>query len=213
MGQFLEAVSESLSAGGGRGESAWRVLTLRGIDALGGSVIESSPIESTVQRVLEILRPLIMPSKSAGFEEDLVRIVKKSATLWEAARKDEAKIVVVKQPDPSDQEKWQAEDMRGFGEAPIPPGEKINTTGVEPLCLFPNILQITSRGEAMVLHQGSALFPTSHVWIQGTLEKEEHEEELAKAVLDARSKVNARRSSFPAGPNNPTGGGFPLTQT
>lgn len=213
VGQFLEAVSESLAARGGQSESAWRVLTLRGIDALGGSIIESSPVESTVQRVLETLRPLTVPSESAGFEEDLVGIVKMSVTLWEAARKDEAKFVVVKQPDPSDQEKWQAQDMYGLEEASMPSDEKIDTAGIEPLCLFPNILQITPRGEPVVLHQGSALFPTSQVWIRGTLEKKEHEEALVKAVSDARSKVNARRTSFPIVPNSPAGGKFPLTQT
>ena len=213
VGQFLEGVSESLAARGGRSESAWRVLTLRGIDALGGSIIESSPVESTVQRVLETLRPLTMPSESAGFEEDLVGIVKMSVTLWEAARKDEAKFVVVKQPDPSDQEKWQAQDMCGLEEASMPPDENIDTTGIEPLCLFPNILQITPRGEPVVLHQGSALFPTSQVWIQGILEKKEHKEALVKAVSDARSEVNARRTSFPTGPNSPAEGEFPLTQT
>ena len=81
MNQFLEVVSELLAARGGRSESAWRVLTLRGIKALGGSITESSPVESTVQRVLEILRPLTVLSESAGFKEDLVGIVKKLVTL------------------------------------------------------------------------------------------------------------------------------------
>lgn len=154
-----------------------------------------------------------MPSESAGFKEDLVGIVKMSVTLWEAARKDEAKFVVVKQPDPSDQEKWQAQDMCGLKEASMPPDKNIDTTGIEPLCLFPNILQITPRGEPVVLHQGSALFPTSQVWIQGMLEKKEYKEALVKVVSDTRSKVNARRTSFPTGPNSPAEGEFPLTQT
>ncbi len=77
----MEAVSESLAARGGQSESAWRVLTLRGIDALGGSIIESSPAESTVQRVLETLRPLTVPSESTGFKEGLVGIIKMSVAL------------------------------------------------------------------------------------------------------------------------------------
>jgi len=60
----------------------------------------------------------------------------------------------------------------------------------------------------VVLHQGSALFADSRVWVQGMLEKKEHEQKLAKAVMNARSKVNARRTSFPTGPNSPTGGKF-----
>ena len=117
-----------------------------------------------------------------------------------------------KRPDPSDKENWQAEDIRGFVGASMPPGEKIDTTGITPLCLFPIILQITLGGKTVVVHQGSALFPTSHVWIQAVLEKKEHEEEVAKAVSDARSKVNARRILCPTGPNSPVVGKFSLTQ-
>ncbi len=147
------------------------------------------------------------------FEKDLVKIINEAITLWKTARKDEAKFLVEKRPDPSDKENWQAEDIRGFEGASMPPVEKIDTMGIPSLCLFPNILQITSGGETVVVHQGNALFPTSHVWIQAVLEKKEHEEELAKAVSDARSKVNARRISCPTGPNSPMVGKFSMTQT
>ncbi|CAO1596637.1 hypothetical protein XANCAGTX0491_000471 [Xanthoria calcicola] len=197
---FLEAVSNSLSASGGRSESAWRVLTLRGIDDLGG---ELSGVEPVMHRVLEILQPLIVPSESAGFQKDLLKIINESITLWKAARKDEARFIVEKNPDPSDKENWQAEDTQGFENVSMPPDEKIDTSSITPLCLFPNILQTTSGGESVRVHQGSALFPTSPVWIQAVLEKKEHEEELAKAVSDARWKVNARRMSSSASPNSP----------
>ena len=210
VGPFLEEVSKSLSQSGGRSESAWRVLTLRGIDDLS---VQSSRAESTLHQVLEILRPLIIASDLAKFEKDLVRIINESITLWKTARKDEAKFVVKKSPDLSDKENWQAEDIGDFMGAPMPPDGKIDTTGIPPLCLFPNILQVTLGGETVVVHQGSALFPTSHVRIQAVLEKKEHEEELAKAVSDARSKVHARRISFPTGPNSPVAGKFSMTQT
>ncbi|KAL8877002.1 MAG: hypothetical protein Q9198_004899 [Flavoplaca austrocitrina] len=197
---FLEAVSNSLSVSGGRGESAWRVLTLRGIDDLGG---ESSGVEPVMHRVLEILQPLIVLSESAGFQKDLLKIINESITLWKVARKDEARFVVEKYPDHSDKENWQAEDIRGFENVSMPPDEKIDTPSITPLCLFPHILQTTSEGESVRVHQGSALFPTSHVWVQALSEKKEHEEELAKAVSDARWKVNARRMSSSAGPNSP----------
>ncbi len=80
VGPFLEAVSNSLSASGGRSESAWRVLTLRGIDDLGG---ESSGVEPMMHRVLEILQPLIILSESAGFQKDLLKIINESITLWQ----------------------------------------------------------------------------------------------------------------------------------
>lgn len=200
VGPFLEAVSNSLSASGGRSESAWRVLTLRGIDDLSR---ESSGVEPMMHRVLEILQPLTVPSESVGFEEDLFKIINESITLWKAARKDEARFIVEKNPDPSDEENWQAEDTRGFENLSMPLDEKIDTSSITPLCIFPNIFQTTSGGERVRVHQGSALFPTSPVWIQAVFEKKEHEEELAKAVSDARRKVNARRMSSSAGPNSP----------
>lgn len=211
MTQFLDAVSKSLSGFGGRSESAWRVLTLRGIDALGGSSAKSNLVESTMYRILETLRPLTVPSESAELEKGLVDIVKSSATLWKAARNDEMKIMIERRPDLHSKEKWHAEDIEGFEEAPIPPDETVNTMGIQSLCLFPTLLQTTARGETVVLHQGSALFAGSRVWVQGMLEKKEHEQELAKAVMDARSKVNARRTSFPTGPNSPTEGKFSKT--
>lgn len=209
VGPFLEEVSESLSQLGGRSESAWRILTLRGIDNLS---VESSPAKSTLHRVLETLRPLTIASELVELEKDLVTIINESITLWKTARKHEAKFVIEKRPDPGDEENWQAEDIQGSIGASMPQDEMIDTTGIPSLCLFPNIRQITSGGENVVVYQGSALFPTSHVWIQAVLEKKEHEEELAKAVSDARSKVNARRISYPRSPNSPMAGKFSMTQ-
>jgi len=151
---------------------------------------------------------LTVPFESTELEKSLIDIVKSSATLWKAARNDEMKIMIEKHPDLHSKEKWHAEDIEDFEEAPIPPDETVNTMGIQSLCLFPTVLQTTSRSETVVLHQGSALFADSRVWVQGMLEKKEHEQKLAKAVMNARSKVNARRTSFPTGPNSPTGGKF-----
>lgn len=153
--------------------------------------------------VLEMLQPLIVPSELAGFEKDLLKIINDSITLWKAAQKDEARFIIEKDPDSSDKEGWQAEDTCGFENVSKPPDEKIDTSRIRPLCLFPNVVQIRSGGERVRVHQGSALFPTSPVWVQAVLEKREHEEEVAKAVSDARRKINARRMSSSAGPNSP----------
>ncbi|KAL9012462.1 MAG: hypothetical protein Q9173_002778 [Seirophora scorigena] len=200
VGPFLEAVSNSLSATGGRSESAWRVLTLRGINDLRW---ESNRVEPMRRHVLEMLQPLIVPSESAGFEKDLLKLINESITLWKAARTDEARFIVEKYPDPSDKEGWQAEDTCGFENVSMPPDEKIDTSRIRPLCLFPNVVRAISGGGRVRVHQGSAIFPTSPVWIQAGLEKKEHEEELAKAVSDVRRKINARRMSSSAGPNSP----------
>ncbi|KAL8963111.1 MAG: hypothetical protein Q9193_000585 [Seirophora villosa] len=200
VGSLLEAVSNSLSATGGRSESAWRILTLRGINDLGW---QTNLVEAMRRHVLETLQPLIVPSESAGFEKDLLNIINHSITVWKAAQKDEARFIVEKYPDPSDKEGWQAEDTCGFENVSKPTDEKIDTSRIRPLCLFPNVVQIRPGGERVRVQQGSALFPTSPVWVQAVLEKKEHEEEVAKAVSDARRKINARRMSSSAGPNSP----------
>ena len=84
-GQFLEAVSKSLSISGGRSESAWRVLTLRGIAALGGAEMAERQVESMVDRILKILRPLTTQSQLAELKSTLIGLVKESVELWTAA--------------------------------------------------------------------------------------------------------------------------------
>ena len=93
-------------------------------------------------------------------------------------------------PQGEDLEESRTTDEAKFVGASMPPDGKIDTTGIPTLCLFPNILQITSGGETAVVHQGGALFPTSHVWIQAVLEKE-YEESWPK-----RYRTPTRRSTL-----------------
>ena len=212
MTQFLEAMSKSLSISGGRSESAWRVLTLRGINDVAAPGMVSLQVDSTVNRILEILRPLTTLSQSGEIKHALVNLVKDSITLWKAAQNDAAKVVVEARPSLSDNNKWHAEDIQSAGEASPPPIKKIDLTRIKPFCIFPNIVQFTSPNKSVLLHRGSAVFPTSKVWIQGMLEQKEHDEELEKEMLAVRSKFNARRTSGLTSPNSPIGGKFSTTQ-
>ena len=211
VSKLLEEVSASLSASGGKSESIWRMLTLRGIKALGGTIVESSRIESSVQKVLTTLQPLIIPTESATLKKDLVDIVSKSLTLWATAQNDSALITITSQPEPQDKAKWQADDLSTLDEEPsIPPDEKLDTASLKPLCLFPQILHTKATGEKATLHQGRALFPTSRVCIEGLLEKNRNEKELEQALLKTRFQYNARRISFSTGPGSPGGGRFAM---
>ncbi len=212
MGQFLEAVSKSLSVSGGRSESAWRVLTLRGINALAGTGMALRQVDFTVHRVLEILRPLTTLSQLEELEHNLYDLVKHSVILWTAAQKDVAKVIVEARPNPSDNKNWYAEDLQTAGGPSTSPTGKIDLTSIEPLCIFPNITQLISPTKSVLLHRGNAVFPTSKIWIQGILEQKEHEEELKKEMLAARSKVNARRTSGLTSPSSPMEGKFSTTQ-
>ena len=206
VSQFLEEVSKSLAVSSRRSESAWRVLTLRGIDALAGAGMASRQADSTVQRVLDILQPLTNPSQSAELKRTLFDLVKESVSLWTTAQKDAAKLVVEAWPSSRDDNKWHAEDIQSVGETSTKPARKVDLTGIKPLCIFPNIIQLNSPNESVLLHRGRAVFPTAKVWIQGILEQKEHDEELEKEMLAARSKVNARRASGLTSPNSPTAG-------
>lgn len=213
VGQFLEGVSKSLSTSGRRSESAWRVLTIRGIKALAGVGTASHQVDSAVDRVLNILQPLTTPSQSGELKHVLSDLVKGSVTLWTVAQMDAAKVVVEARPNPSDDNKWFAEDIQSAGKASTPPIGKIDLARINPLCIFPNINQQRSPNELVVLHRGNAVFPTAKVWIRGISEQKEHDEELEKEMLAARSKVNARRASGLTSLNSPTAGKFSTTQT
>ena len=213
MGQFLEGISKSLAVSSRRSESVWRVLTLRGIDVLAGAGMASRQADSTVHRVLNILQPLTNPSQLGELKRTLFDLVKESVSLWTTAQTDAAKLVVETWPSSSDDNKWHAEDLQSVGEASTKPVRKIDLTGIKPLCIFPNIVQLNSPNESVLLHRGSAVFPTAKVWIRGILEQKEHDEELEKAMVAARSKVNARRASGLTSPDSPTAGKFSTTQT
>ena len=213
VGKFLEGISKSLAVSSRRSESAWRVLTLRGIDALGGAGMASRQADSTVHRVLNILQPLTNPSQLGELKRALFNLVKESVSLWTTAQKDAAKLVVEAWPSSSDDNKWHAEDIQSIAEASTESVRKIDLTGIKPFCIFPNIIQLNSPNESVLLHRGSAVFPTAKVWIRGILEQKEHDEELEKEMLAARSKVNARRASGLTSPNSPTAGKFSTTQT
>ena len=213
MGQFLEGVSKSLAVSSRRSESAWRVLTLRGIDALAGAGMASRQADSTVHQVLDILQPLTNPSQSAELKRTLVDLVKESVSLWTLAQKDAAKLVVEAWPSSSDGNKWNAEDIQSVDEASTKPVRKIDLTDIKPFCTFPNIIQLNSPNESVLLHRGSAVFPTAKVWIRGITEQKEHDEELEKEMSAVRSKVNARRASGLTSPNSPTAGKLSTKQT
>ncbi|KAL9131079.1 MAG: hypothetical protein Q9217_000902 [Psora testacea] len=218
VSHYLTKVSNALSATGGRKETVWRVLTLRGIDALGDYPTESSrQVDSCVQHILDTLQPLTVPSESSKLKQDLLTIVHEAAAVWTTARKDEDRILIDPSPpsnatsnanDTNNVIKWGSESVPASFE--IPPTAKTVTTPIQkPLCIFPSISQRKSPdSETALVHQGSALFADSPVWSLALDEKQEQQELMEKAVLDARSKVYARRSSVPAGalasPTSPT---------
>lgn len=200
LGDFLETVSKSLSRLEGRCESAWRVLTLRGIAGLEDTSRQSSLASDTTHGILKSLRPLIIPSQMAELEKDLMNTIGASIALWQDAQRIQARLVVQYFPSSEDSKKWNAED---FNDVHAQTQGNADINQAESLCMFPAIVEMIPGGESVIV-QGAALFPSSNVWIQGALEKQIHEDELAKAVIDARSRVSARRLSVAVGAKSPT---------
>lgn len=198
-------MSQALASSSGRSESIWRVLTLQATEALPGSSVKVNLAGPIVQRMLNILGSLIVSKDLQDFEKELVGITNGFLDLWRVARKDESLLIIESHPDAGNREGWQMEDMPTI-EPVLPASEKVQDETMKPICLFPKILQRTSKGEIMVICQGSALFPDSHVLTRAMMEKRQHEEELERALLETRSRFLARRTSVPNSPMSPTGG-------
>ena len=207
LNQFLNDVSQCLAASKGHGESAWRALTLRGIDAIATSSSKRRPGDIVLEQVIGVLKPLIPIGELDRFKEDLTSLVNKSVSTWELARKDEHRIIVKRQPDANDQANWHSAIPDGPPNSTLPAGETTTKPTREPLCLFPHIFQIRSQeGKEVLIHQGYALFPSSYSWTEAMVERKQHEEEVERAMQEARSKVHLRRVSVPASPVLTAGG-------
>lgn len=198
-------MSQALASLSGRSESIWRVLTLRATGALPGSSVKVSLAEPIVQRMLDILGSLIVSKDLQDLEKELLGITNELLDLWSVARKDESTLIIERCPDAGNRDGWQIEDMPTV-EPVLPTSEKVQDATMKPICLFPKILQKTSKGETMVICQGSALFPDSHVLTRAMMEQRQHDEALERALLETRSKFLARRTSVPNSPVISSGG-------
>jgi len=198
-------MSQALTNLNGRSESIWRNLTIRATEALPGSSAKVNSAEPIVQHVLEILGSLIVPENLEDFEKELMGITNRFLNLWRVARKDESTLVIERHPMAEDREGWQNEDIQ-TPEPALLALKMAEDETLKPICLFPKVLQRTSKGETILVCKGSALYPDSHVLTRAMMEKREHEKELERVVRETRSNFHPRRTSFPNGPTSPTGG-------
>ena len=183
---------------------------MRGIEALHGPSTESHKIKSILDQILGIIGPLAAAEDLSQLEKDLASILNDSITVWRAARTDEKRFFIDIHPKASDKARWFAEDTQAT-QAASNQEEILAAKELKPICLFPSILQIVSKSESVVICQGSALFPNSYAWNQALREKKENELEVQRAVQEVRSKIHARRTSFPNGPNGVPRGKLPAS--
>ena len=207
LNQLLDEVSHCLAASKGHGESVWRALTLRGIDAIATSSSTRRQADVVLEQVVGVLNPLISIEELDRFKEEVTGLIDLSISTWELARKDEHRINIKRQPDPNNKTNWQTDEKDILQNSSPPAAETTVDPILTPLCLFPHISQTNSQeGKEVLIHHGSALFPSSYIWTQAISEKKELEEEVERAVQEARSKVNQRRVSIPASPISAAGG-------
>ena len=201
LNQLLDEVSQCLAASKGHGESVWRALTLRGIDAIANSSSKRRQADVVLEEVIGVLDPLISIEELDRFKEDLSKLITLAISIWELARKDEHRINIRRQPDPNNKTNWHADEKDIPQNSSLRAAETTVDPTLTPLCLFPHISQTNSQeGKKVLIHHGTALFPSSYVWAQAISERKEHEEEVERAVQEARSKANQRRPSVPASP-------------
>ncbi|KAL8788025.1 MAG: hypothetical protein Q9195_007490 [Heterodermia aff. obscurata] len=205
LNQFLSEISQCLAASKGHGESAWRALTLRGIDTMASSSSKRQQVDFVLKQVVGLLDPLIPIEESDRFKDDLRILVEKSISTWEFARKDEHRIDIKQRPDANDETNWHNVDDIPHKSA-LPPAATTTNSTLTPLCLFPHISQRSQEGKEVLIHRGSALFPSSYVWTEALLERKEHEQEMERVLQETRSKFNSRRISVPASPLGGSGG-------
>ena len=201
LNQLLDEVSHCLAASKGHGESVWRALTLRGIDAIANSSSKRRQADVVLEEVIGVLNPLISIEELGRFKEEVTSLIDLSISTWELARKDQHRINIKRQPDPNNKTNWQTDEKDIPQNSSLPAAETTVDPTLTPLCLFPHISQTNSQeGKKLLIHHGIALFPSSNVWAEAISEKKEHEEEVERAMQEARSKVNQRRASVPPSP-------------
>ena len=194
--EILNTVSQQLSSEPSR-EIVWRALTIQGLEMLPESSHTSfSPVKSTVQEILNTLRPLTAISEHNQLEASLTGIVEVAFTLWQTMRKDSCRIEL--QTDPClDRADWEAQEYLNSEEVAVQDEAiKVCARDVLPLCLFPKVKgYFDNREDAKILHPGKAVFTDSPVFALGVEEQWETMRYINEATKKAVSEYRARRTS------------------
>ncbi len=146
---LLSSVSEKLAAVGQRSESAWRALTLLGLESLKTPVVDTE--EVIVREMIRELKPFTNHSTTIDFHDELLQIVHNATMVWKIAQKDSSRIWIDK--------KFESQSVSDNGSD--------NTLLESPvaLCLFPRVLRMTqSEGQPNIkeLHPGLLFSPDSN---------------------------------------------------
>ncbi|KAI9802280.1 MAG: hypothetical protein M1833_001786 [Piccolia ochrophora] len=194
---LLEMISQRLSTRNEGSASAWRALTLRGLNPT--SVFADSRInESLVQDMKNILQLLLEPSVWPSVENALTELIDAAIKLWGLAQQDGARIEIHASAHVRHKEGW--DRLNDVAPSNIHDFEnQSDTPDVESLCLFPKIHRFDGFNETAGnndLHSGKALFADNNIFTQGKTECKYLQDELDKGYSIARAKVNARRNSL-----------------
>jgi len=182
--QVLETLSRMYAKVLPEEESAWRNLTYKGLDATFASETDPGVLKAAVDRLANILEPLLTMEKMPKFREELERILRKAVAIWNDMRIDRMRMSVSASPlrdVDQEQDGWKTPPTLDLGHLAAPTNNK--TEKVKSWCLFPRIEVVSA--ERLVLFPGYALFSDSPVFAQGLLEKQEIKERFEQMCMSS----------------------------
>jgi hypothetical protein len=170
LSETLGVMSKTYAAAIPNREGIWRAMTYEILDVLSAEPEVQAENRRIVREILDILEPIIEPSKSADFENQLNKIFEAAAGIWSNIQRDPLRISICESPPKEPTKMWRpAESPRieysqVSGEVPV--------KEFRSLCLFPSVTMEETAGPS-IIHFGYSLFPDSAAFAQGFCEQQE----------------------------------------
>jgi hypothetical protein len=200
----------------------WRAATIRALESL--PTATTSRVETVVKSVLDVLSPLLDPSISGQFNDDLAQIAKAAISVWVDAQADKHDFVINSTLNQNNTSYWKPVSFDGSSQnnqsvtgitdlvkvftifpiiickQQIPSPKHPNTPGSFPEDQQPNTI------ETIQIHVGLGLADNSDLVQRGVAEKEEMKQrqdkykeekrELRRAIFTKKGGQHSRTNSI-----------------
>ncbi|KIW94630.1 uncharacterized protein Z519_04606 [Cladophialophora bantiana CBS 173.52] len=195
---LLNEIYIRLAKDGEEIQTDWKVSTLRVLDRLDEKVDVGDKIGTAIDLdVIHKLEPLLSEKQKPDFKSELRNIFTKAMELGQESRRDRSPVYIDTGPPMNGGPGWK-EFSEGFTIEDTPNPNLpiiIGDNTFEPLCVSPRIYRKSlDGGEDEVVYPGVALFPSTGIFQQGSMEWQElrqKEREIHKA-----HNGKARRASM-----------------
>ncbi|KAL9125626.1 MAG: hypothetical protein Q9217_005193 [Psora testacea] len=186
---LFQTVSRRLGSLGSSAESTWRALTVYGLRA---SSAQGEMLKRVTDYMLELLAPFTDEPNNSDLAEALTDIVRKAVEVWDISQRDTCQLLIQNAPDPDDESGWMREDGDLFEDSyDRVDGDVSATRSMSPICIFPKIVRLPSRGESsqITIFRGRALFEDSRLLALGRKESMD----LQKMMMDAHKQFASQK--------------------